>query len=85
MKQLRVYGSSDLSAQLSDYAASMGVSRDLIATAERINPDSIHILTPQEIRRWHLASTEILKSAEDPGLVSAKPSGERAAHRGIVA
>ncbi|MGP0057718.1 MAG: hypothetical protein ACLPID_00315, partial [Beijerinckiaceae bacterium] len=56
MKQLRVYGSSDLSAQLSDYAASMGVWRDLIATAERINPDSIHILTPQEIRRWRLAS-----------------------------
>ena len=56
MKRLRVYGSSDLSAQLSDYAASMGVSRDLIATAERINPDSIHILTPREIRRWRLAS-----------------------------
>jgi hypothetical protein len=56
MKQLRVYGSSDLSVQLANYAASMGVSRDLIATAERINPDSIHILTPEEIRRWRLAS-----------------------------
>jgi hypothetical protein len=56
MKRLRVYGSSDLSTQLSDYAASMGVSRDLIATAEQINPDSIHILTPREIRRWRLAA-----------------------------
>lgn len=56
MQQRRVYGNSDLRAELSDYAALMGVSRDLIAAAERINPDSIHILTPQEIRRWRLAS-----------------------------
>jgi hypothetical protein len=56
IKRMRVYGSSDLSAQLSDYAASMGVSRDLIATAEQINPDTIHILTPKEILRWRLAS-----------------------------
>ena len=56
MKRMRVSGSSDLSVQLSNYAASMGVSRQLIATAERINPNSIHVLTPWEIRRWHLAS-----------------------------
>jgi hypothetical protein len=58
MKEMRVYGSSDLKTQLSDYAASMGVSRDLIATAERINPDSIHILTSREIQRWHLGSVK---------------------------
>ena len=58
MKEMRVYGSSDLRSQLSDYAATMGVSRDLITTAERINPDSIHILTPKEIEHWHLGSVK---------------------------
>jgi hypothetical protein len=58
MRQMRVYGSSDLRAQLSDYAAEMGVSRDLITTAERINPDTIHILTSKEIEHWHLGSVK---------------------------
>lgn len=56
LERLRVYGSQDLETRLANYAASMGVSRELITTAERISPDSIHILTRREIRRWRLAS-----------------------------
>ena len=51
----RKLGTPDFVAQLSNYAASMGVSRDLIATAERVSPDDIHIVTPTELRRWRLA------------------------------
>ena len=81
MKQLRVYGSSDLSAQLSNYAASMGVSRDLIATAERINPEFDPY--PDTPGNPALAPrfAEILKSAGTLGLVSAKPTGEVGALR----
>ena len=52
----RVYDAGLLGSKLESYAASMGVSPDLVATAERISSDSIHILTPTELRKWRLAS-----------------------------
>ena len=52
----RTYGSAQFVAQLANYATSMGVSRDLIYTAEKIDPDHIHIVTPAELRRWRLGS-----------------------------
>jgi hypothetical protein len=52
----RKYGTPDFVAQLANYANAMGVSRDLIYTAERINPDNIHIVTSEEMRRWRLAA-----------------------------
>ena len=52
----RVYGSSDFVAQLAKYANSMGVSRDVIYTAEQISPERIHIVTPQELRKWRLGA-----------------------------
>ncbi len=51
-----VYATPDLVQRLSDYAGSMGVSREVISTAERTRHDQLRILTPQEIRRWKLGS-----------------------------
>ena len=50
----RTYGSPRFVARLADYASAMGVSRDLIYTAEKVDPDHIHIVTPRELRRWRL-------------------------------
>jgi hypothetical protein len=52
----RVSEPTDLVSKLSDYAAEMGVSRDLITTAEKISPDKIHIVTASELRRWHVGT-----------------------------
>ena len=50
----RTYGSPRFVAQLADYASVMGVSRNLIYKAEKVDPDHIHIVTPKELRRWRL-------------------------------
>lgn len=52
----RTYGSPDFVRQLAKYASSMGVSRDVIFTAEKIDPDHIHVVTARELSRWRLAS-----------------------------
>ena len=52
----KVYDAGLLGGKLSAYAGMMGVSPDLVTTAERISSDNIHILTPAELRRWRLAS-----------------------------
>jgi hypothetical protein len=52
----RVYATPDLVQRLSDYAGLMGVSREIVHTAERVTPDQLRIVTPQEIRRWRLGS-----------------------------
>jgi hypothetical protein len=52
----RVYATPDLVKRLSDYAGKMGVSRELIHTAERVSHERLRIVTPQEIRRWKLGS-----------------------------
>jgi hypothetical protein len=51
-----IFATPDLVKRLSDYAGSMGVSREVITTAERVSHDRLRILTPQEIRRWKLGS-----------------------------
>lgn len=51
----RVYGTPAWVQRLSDYAAEMGISRDLIATAETIEPEKIRVLTQGELQRWRLA------------------------------
>ena len=53
-KGKRTYGSAQFVARLADYASSMGVSRDLIYEAEKVDSDHIHIVTPRELRRWRL-------------------------------
>ncbi len=50
----RVYGSKDFVARLADYARSMGVSREIIYTAEQVAPDGLHIVTGGEMRKWRL-------------------------------
>lgn len=57
-KERRHYGTPEIVGQLSNYANYMGISRDLIATAETISPDTIHIVSPEEMRRWRLGSTK---------------------------
>lgn len=52
----RTFGTSAFVDQLARYAASMGVSRELIYMAEKIDPDNIHILTGAELRRWRLGT-----------------------------
>ena len=52
----RTYGTNSFVHQLARYASSMGVSRDLIYSAEKIDPDNIHILTPAELRKWRLGT-----------------------------
>jgi hypothetical protein len=52
----RTFGTNAFVNQLARYASSMGVSRDLIYAAERINPDNIHILTPTELHKWRLGT-----------------------------
>jgi hypothetical protein len=51
----KVYDTGALGAALERYAGVMGVSPELVAKAETVSSDSIHIVTPQEMRRWRLA------------------------------
>jgi hypothetical protein len=50
------YASEDMVDALANYAAQMGVSPTVIRSAERISPEEIHIVSPEELRRWRLAS-----------------------------
>lgn len=54
----RVYGSPDFVATLAAYTRSMGVDPLVIAYAEQIEPEQIHILSRGEIRRWRLGSAK---------------------------
>lgn len=51
-----IFATPELVQRLSDYVGSMGVSREVIAMAERTRHDQLRILTRQEIRRWKLGS-----------------------------
>ncbi len=53
-KGKRTYGTPQFVERLAAYASAMGVSRELIYKAEKIDPDHIHIVTPKELRSWRL-------------------------------
>lgn len=53
---VRRYDNGSMAAQLMAYSARMGVSRDLIRTAEQISSSSIHVVTSAEMARWKLAT-----------------------------
>jgi hypothetical protein len=53
----RVYGTPQWVERLTAYAVEMGISRDLIATAETIAPEHIKVLSAQEMKRWNLADS----------------------------
>jgi hypothetical protein len=55
----RTFATESLVSRLSDYADLMGVSNELVWTAERINPDQIHILTAKELRHWRLSTGKL--------------------------
>ncbi len=54
----RVYADDDLVGNLSRYVRMMGISNDLVKTAERTSPDRIHLVSPRELRAWRLGSTK---------------------------
>jgi hypothetical protein len=53
---VRRYDNGSMAAHLMAYSARMGVSRDLIRTAEHISSSQIHLVTSSEMSRWKLAS-----------------------------
>lgn len=55
-RMARTYADHTLVSRLGDYAGMMGVSPELVYTAERVAPDHVHIVTPAELRRWKLGS-----------------------------
>ncbi|MGI3901525.1 MAG: hypothetical protein ACRYGP_01385 [Janthinobacterium lividum] len=55
----RSYGTGELVTALSDYTKLMGVSPAAIAEAESVEPESIHILTAQEISRWRIGTSRL--------------------------
>lgn len=55
----RIYGSPEFVGVLSAYTRAMGVDPVVIAYAEQIAPEQIHILSRGEIRRWRLGSAKL--------------------------
>ena len=51
----RTYSNKQLEAQLSQYARRMGVSADVIRSAESIRPEGIKVASQAELRRWRLS------------------------------
>ena len=52
----KTFAQREMVNRLGDYAGMMGVSRELVYTAEKTPAETFRVLTPAEIRRWHLAS-----------------------------
>ena len=55
----QTFGSDDIVSTLADYTKFMGVDPGVIAFAEQIAPESIHIVTPKQIARWRLGSRHL--------------------------
>jgi hypothetical protein len=53
----RSFADSQMVSGLARYAARMGVSSALVATAEGLRPDEVHMLSPAELTRWRLATS----------------------------
>ena len=49
-----VFGSKDIVSSLAAYTRAMGVDPRMIAFAETIAPEQLHIVTQREIARWRL-------------------------------
>jgi hypothetical protein len=52
----RVFANAPFVEQLRQYSAEMGVSTSLVDSAERVSPDTVHIVSPAELTRWRLGS-----------------------------
>lgn len=55
----RTYGTGELVTALGAYTKMMGVNPAAIAEAESVEPEAIHILTPQEISRWRIGTPRL--------------------------
>ena len=50
----RTFGSPQFVAALAEYASEMGVSKDLVYMAEKVDPDKPYIITISEMEKWGL-------------------------------
>lgn len=56
MVQQQVFGTDEIVSSLAGYTRSMGVDPSVIAFAEQVPPELIHVLSAKEIARWHIGS-----------------------------
>jgi hypothetical protein len=54
----RSFADAPMVAVLARYARRMGVSPALVQAAESLPPDTMHVLTPAEMRRWSFAVSQ---------------------------
>ena len=54
----RSFADPPMVAVLGRYARRMGVDPALVRTAESLPPDTVHVLTRDEMRRWALATSQ---------------------------
>jgi hypothetical protein len=55
----RSYAGRPIVAVLKRYARRMGVNPALVGAAEALSPDTVHVLTREEMRRWSFASGQL--------------------------
>jgi hypothetical protein len=55
----RVYASDTIVEALRQYSGLMGVSPSLVDSAERVSPDTVHIVNAVEMRRWRLGTSRL--------------------------
>jgi hypothetical protein len=58
-RRQRMFASGSMVDVVSRYTSAMGISPQLIEAAEKVSPDSIHIVTPQEMARWRLGAPNL--------------------------
>ena len=59
MVRQQTFGTDDIVSTLSAYTKMMGIDPNVIEFAERVSPDTIHIVTPKEIARWRLGAPRL--------------------------
>jgi hypothetical protein len=59
---VRSYADPPMVAVLKRYARRMGVNPALVGAAEALPPDTVHVLTREEMRRWSFATGQLLEN-----------------------
>ena len=54
----RSFADAPMVAVLARYARRMGVNPALVRAAESLPPDTMHVLSPEEMRRWSFAASQ---------------------------
>ena len=54
----RSFADAPMVAVLAKYARRMGVNPALVRAAEALPPDTMHVLTLEEMRRWSFATSQ---------------------------